>query len=151
MSVNTSFSMDHLAIMRKSWGLTNKILTREKQMESRWYKNKYPPWNNIKPGETVYFKDSGDPVTIKAEVERVIQISDLSTEKVNEILKKYGTMDGISKDNFDFFFELFKDKKYCILIFLKTPERIKPFNIDKKGFGVMSSWIKVNSIEDIKL
>ena len=56
--------MEHLAIMRKSWGLTKKILSGEKKIESRWYKSKYPPWGKIRSGEIVYFKDSGEPVSI---------------------------------------------------------------------------------------
>lgn len=30
--------MEHVAIMRKSWGLTDKILSGQKKIESRWYK-----------------------------------------------------------------------------------------------------------------
>ena len=62
--------MEHLAIMRKSWGLTQKILTGQKKIESRWYKNKYRPWNQIQKGDVIYFKDSGEPVTIKATVKK---------------------------------------------------------------------------------
>ena len=56
--------MQHLAIMKKSWNLTDKILTGKKKIESRWYKNKYKPWNKIKTEDVVYFKDSGIPVKI---------------------------------------------------------------------------------------
>ena len=67
--------------MKKGWNLTEKILTREKTIESRWYKNKYPPWNKIKPGEAIYFKNSGEPVTIKTKVGKVLQFSDLNKNK----------------------------------------------------------------------
>ena len=43
--------MEHLAIMKKSWNLTQKILTGERKIESRWYKNKHTPWNKIKSGD----------------------------------------------------------------------------------------------------
>jgi len=39
--------MKHLAIMRKSWGLTDKILNGRKKIESRWYFVKYRPWDSI--------------------------------------------------------------------------------------------------------
>ncbi|MBI1971306.1 MAG: hypothetical protein HYS52_00440 [Candidatus Wildermuthbacteria bacterium] len=64
-------NMQHVAIMRKSWGLTQKILNGQKKIESRWYSVKYRPWNAIKKGETIYFKDAGEPVRIKAEVSNV--------------------------------------------------------------------------------
>ena len=141
--------MEHLAIMRKSWKLTNKILSGEKTIESRWYSSRYPPWDRIKSGEKVYFKDSGEPVTIMAEVSKVLQFSDLTNARVKEILSEYGEADGIG-DKLSEYYDLFKDKKYCILIFLKNPKQIKPFEIDKTGFGAMSAWICVDTINKIR-
>lgn len=141
--------MEHIAIMKKSWGLTEKILSGEKKIESRWYKNKSKPWDAICRGETIYFKNSGEPVTIKATVEKVLQFSELSPIRVKEILDKFGKDDGISKDKLPQYKELFKDKKYCLLIYLKNVERVNPFNIDKTGFGAMSAWISVNHVTQI--
>lgn len=142
--------MEHLAIMKKSWGLTDKILNGEKKIESRWYSVKRKPWDSIKKGEIVYFKDSGGSVRIKAEVARVMQFADLIPGKVKEILSEYGEDDGIGEEKIPEFFERFKDKKYCILIFLKNPQEIKPFEIDKTGFGMMSAWISIDSLSEIK-
>jgi len=142
--------MEHIAIMKKSWGLTRKIISGQKKIESRWYKSKYPPWDRIKPGEVVYFKDSGEPVAVKAEVEKVVQLSGLTPEKVKKILYEYGSGDGLGVDEIPRFFELFKDKKYCILIFLRNPREVEPFGIDKAGFGAMSSWLVVDDINKIK-
>ena len=142
--------MEHLAIMKKSWNLTQKILSGEKTIESRWYKNKMPPFDKINIGDTVYFKDSGGPVKIKAVVSDVRQFSDLTPEKVHKILEEYGGSDGIEKQRISYFFETFKNKKYCVLIFLKDPVAIRPFRINKKGYGLMSAWICINKIDDIK-
>jgi ASC-1-like (ASCH) protein len=142
--------MEHLAIMRKSWGLTQKIISGQKKIESRWYVSRVAPWDKIKAGETVYFKDSGEPVTIKTEVERVLQFSSLTPEKVKQILDDYGGTDGINVGDMGKFFELFKNKKYCILVFLKNPQKIVPFKIDKTGFGLMSAWISIDDIRKIK-
>ena len=142
--------MEHLAIMKKSWGLTQKILSGKKKIESRWYKSKYPPWDRIKSGEIVYFKDSGNPVTIKTEVEKVIQFSNLNPNKVQEILERYGDEDGIENEKIPVFFEKFKDKRYCMLIFLKNPQKIEPFEINKRGFGLMASWICIDDINKIR-
>ena len=140
--------MDHIAIMKKSWGLTQKILSGQKKIESRWYKSKIAPWNKIKQGEIVYFKDSGMPVTIKAEVDKVMQFSNLTSDKVKELLKVYGADIGIHNisDDLDFL----KDKKYCILIFLKNPQKITPFSIYKAGFGLMSAWISVGDVRMVR-
>jgi ASC-1-like (ASCH) protein len=144
------FTMDHVAIMRKSWGLTDKILSGLKKIESRWYSVKYKPWDSIKEGETIYFKDSGEPVEIKAEVNKVMQFANLTPKRVKEILNEYGKDDGIEEEKTPEFFARFKNKKYCLLIFLKNPAEIKPFNIDKTGFGAMSAWLTVDNINKIK-
>jgi ASC-1-like (ASCH) protein len=144
--------MEHLAIMKKSWGLIPKILNGEKKIESRWYKTKHIPWDKIKAGDKVYFKNSGEPVSVKAEVSKVSQFFDLVPAKVKKILEKHGKDDGLGIDDIPRFFEMFKDKKYCILIFLKNSEKLKkPFFINKKGYGAMSSWISIDNINEIKI
>ncbi len=140
--------MHHVAIMKKSWGLTQKILSGEKKIESRWYTSRVAPWDRIKPGDMAYFKDSGEPVSIRAEVRKVLQFFDLTPQKVKEILDQYGNDDGINHEDIPKYFEMFKHKNYCILIFLENPQAVQPFQINKKGFGAMSAWI---TVEDIKL
>lgn len=143
--------MVHIAIMKKSWGFIPKILSGEKTIESRWYKNKVCPWDKINIGDKIYFKNSGEPVAIQVVVSKYIQFSDLTPTKINEILNKYHEEIGISKNEKNNFFEKVKDKKYCILIFIKNPIKTKPFEINKKGFGMMSAWVSVNNICSIKI
>lgn len=142
--------MVHVAIMRKAWGLLEKILTGDKTIESRWYKTKQKPWGTIFAGDIVYFKNSGEPVTVKTEVEKVIQFADLTPEKVRGILAEYGKDDGIEEAKAPEFFERFKDKKYCLLMYLKNPTRVTPFDIDKAGFGAMAAWLTVRDIDEVK-
>lgn len=142
--------MDHIAIMKKSWGFTEKILAGEKTIESRWYIVRCRPWGRIKAGDTVYFKDSGAPVTVTAEVERVEEIADLFPRKVQEILGRHGAEIGIQHAEIPSFFNVLKNKKYCILIHLENSRRVRPFAINKTGFGTMSAWITVASIVAIR-
>jgi ASC-1-like (ASCH) protein len=143
--------MDHLAIMRKSWGLTEKILSGEKRIESRWSAARRAPFGRVKAGDNVYFKNTGEPVTVMAEVVAVKEFSSLTKEKVGAILKRYGRDDGIAAAQLSYFYDLFKDRKYCTLIFLKNASRVKPFNVNKAGYGSMASWLCLNKIDDIKI
>lgn len=142
--------MEHIAIMKKSWGLTKKILSGEKKIESRWYMTRRAPWDRITSGDMVYFKDAGEPVALRAEVEGVMQFPDLTPKKVKEILHKHGNADGLGISDIPAFFERFKGKRYCVLIFLKNPHRIGPFNIDKTGFGANSAWLTLDSVKKIR-
>jgi len=140
--------MEHLAIMKKSWGLTRKILGGQKKIESRWYLSKRKPWDGIKIGETIYFKDSGDPVSLRAEVAKVLQFEIQGLNDATKIVKEYGKQICLINRNPRTWGKL---PKYCILIFLKNPASVKPFKINKNGFGMMAAWISVKNISEIKL
>jgi hypothetical protein len=106
--------------------------------------NKHQPWDNIHSGDVVFFKE-GKFVSVKADVESVLQFSDLTSAKVREILDKYG--EDISAGDI---YDLYKDKKYCILVFLKNPQKIESFEIDKKGFGNMAAWLTVEDVISLR-
>ncbi len=143
--------MEHVAIMRKSWGLTKKILSGHKTIESRWYTTKRQPWGCINEGETVYFKDSGNPVALKATVAKVERYDGLTKQKVRALLDRMHNEDGIETEKIDYYAEMFRNKKYCMLIHLKDPQRVAPFNIKKKGFGMMAAWISIDKIDSIMI
>ena len=136
--------------MKPSWKLLPKILSGEKTIESRWYKTKHAPWGRIKRGDTVYFKDTGKPVTIKATVDRVMQFDHLTPLRIRSILRKYAAVAGIDKKDIPLYWERFKDKQYCLLIFFRNPRSIRPFHINKRGFGAMVAWITISDIHAIK-
>lgn len=142
--------MDHVAIMKKEWELLPKILSGEKKIESRWSRRRVAPWGKIEVGETIYFKDSGEPVTAKATVEKVLAFEGLTPAKVRELLERYGEADGSHRPEIDKFYDLFKDKKYCLFIFLGNPQKIAPFRVSKQGFGLQAAWLCVNSIKQLQ-
>ena len=142
--------MDHIAIMKKSWEFIEKIATGQKTIESRWYKVKSTPWGRVSPDDNIYFKNSGEPITAQAKISRVTNFSDLTPEKVQTILEENSKELGLDEPDIPRFFEMFKHKRYCILIYLKDAHPIQPFEINKQGFGTMSSWISVESIAKIK-
>jgi ASC-1-like (ASCH) protein len=125
-------------------------LNGEKTIESRWSVSKRRPWGAVQRGDTVYFKNSGEPVAAKANVLRVVQYAGLTPAGVKKILNEYGQKDGMASREISSFFERFRNKKYCILIFLKDPARVRPFAIRKKGFGAMAAWISVADISGIR-
>jgi len=135
--------------MNKSWRLIPKILSGKKTIESRWYLSRRTPWGRIASGDTVYFKDVGAPVVAKAAVSKVLQFCDLSPNKVKDIWSKYG--DGIGTDNVKSLAKWSLDKKYCILVFLRTPQLIPSFNINKTGFGNATAWLTVDNIDQIRV
>jgi ASC-1-like (ASCH) protein len=135
--------MDHIAYMKKSWGFCDKILRGEKTIESRWYMARRAPWNRIGKGDIVYFKNTGEPVSLRARVRRVVQFDALTPTAVKNILSRYGSAIGIPQKDVPRFIAMFRKKKYAILVFLRDPKLVRPFEIKKSGFGAMASWISV--------
>ena len=122
--------MDHVAIMTKSWGLIPKILSGEKTIESRWYKTRRAPWDKVSGGDIVYFKNSGESVTSKAVVSRIKQYSDLNIADIKKIYRNFGEAIGVRKRDIAKATQYNSDKRYCVLVFLENPEKVKPFNIN---------------------
>ncbi len=141
--------MDHIAIMNKAWKLIPKILNGTKTIESRWYVNKIKPWNSLKVGERVFFKNSGEPITVSAVVSKVLQFENLDEAKFRNIMNEYGDGIQVTEREYD---EYYQSKNYCILVFLSDVKQLEtPFNISKKGFGSACAWMCVDNIEEIKL
>lgn len=139
--------MNHLAILEKE--PFKKILSGEKTIESRWYKKKIAPYNKIKESDKVYFKESGQKfVTTSGITKKVLFIDNLDESKIIEIYETYGEEICFSKSR-DELIEKHKDKKYCILIFLKDICKLKNPFIVKKSYG--TAWITVDNIDKLKL
>ena len=141
----------HVAFMKKSRKLIDKILSWEKTIESRWYKSRIAPWNRIQKWDTVFFKNSWESVTAKAEVKKVLQYENIDGNYTNEILQKYwwkwwiffSTDDSETR-------KWVGNKKYIILIFLENPVKLEPFNIRKDWFWISCAWISLDNINTIK-
>src|ERR1700694_4013585 len=139
--------MDHIDFMQKAWGLTEKIATGQKIIESRWYNVKYPPWGKISPGDMIYFKDSGEPIGLRAQVAKIHTYTNLVPQQVQALLEEYGEACGIEPGQIADYYTRFQYKRYAIFLFLKNPQRIALFGINKAGFGKKASWISVESVE----
>lgn len=147
-----SENMDHIAIMSKDFGnLIEKILNGSKKIESRWSKHKIAPWKKVVKGDIVYFKNTGKQVTACAEVNKILEFEDLNPKKIHKILDKWGKEDGINVENFENTYKWALSKKYCTLIFISNPKRVKPFKINKSGFGNGAAWMCVGNMERVKI
>ena len=138
--------MEHLAILSKKRKLIDKILSGEKKIESRWYKFKRHPFGSIFKGDIIYFKESGEPVSVKAKVEKIQTYDNLNLDLITGIIKKYGGDIGIDLS----FIQEVKDKRFCILIYLDDVQKIEPFEINKKGYGMMNAWISIDDINKLR-
>lgn len=139
--------MHHVAIMKPSWKLIPKILSGEKTIESRWYQTRRAPWNGIAAGDVVYFKDSGKPVTAKAEVAEALQFELRDLDDARKIVAEYGKEISLVNPDLATWGSV---PRYAILIRLGNPQTIAPFEIDKRGFGSAAAWLAVGEIAKVR-
>lgn len=140
----------HLAIMQPAWGLLPKILSGQKTIEMRWYKTRQRPWGEIEAGDMLYFKDAGQPVTARAEVGKVVEYDNLDAGRIRDLLNEYGQAAGFEAKEMPEIARRFNCKRYCIIIYLKKAQKIKPFEINKAGFGSQTAWLVLDDINRIK-
>lgn len=141
--------MDHLAIMDPRRKLLPLILDGKKTIESRWYVHKIAPWDRIKKGDFIYFKDAGKPVTLKAIVANTIQKELLTITDATSLIQDKMEKLQFSK-NALIDISWLNGKKYGILIFLENPISVEPFHINKKGYGSACAWISIPNIDAIR-
>ena len=144
--------MHHIAIMKKEWKLTAKILSGEKRVETRWYKQRRAPWNRIKSGDVIWFMEGGyvRARAIAGKVEHFEVKDEQQRRAIMDRLGKHG-VGPVPDEIWKQIEEYAKGKKYCIAVWLEKPEKVGPFRISKKGHGAMSAWIVVEDIEKLKI
>lgn len=143
--------MEHVAIMKKEWGLTQKVIDGTKTVESRWYKSKIAPWNKIKTGDFIFFKDSGSPVVVKATVTEVEQYDVMNNQQALNIMTKHALADLGTADIPESVKNYITNKRYAIFIHFNNVEKIVPYDINKKGYGIQCAWMVVDLVDNIKV
>lgn len=137
--------LEHVAILREPY--LSKIINGEKTIETRWSMDKRKPFGSISAEDIIYLKRSGGPVVAKCKVARALFFENLTKDKIKEIFSKYKKE--VCFEDRDL--EDIINKKYCTLIWLKTVEKLIPFEINKLGFGNMTAWIRIDKIDKIKI
>ncbi len=141
--------MHHVAIMKKSWGMIPKILSGEKTIESRWYQTKRVPWDRVHVGDTIFFKNSGEPIIAQAIISKVRQFEVANLDHAREIIGRYGKEICLPNNDPTTWPAT---PKYCILVHLQNPQPIAtPSHINKSGFGAPAAWLTLEDIEKIKI
>jgi len=95
----------------------------------------------------VYFKNSGEPVIAKAEVSKVLQFEIATVADAQKIADTYGKKICLVQSDVRQWGTV---PKYCILIELAHPAEVRPFHIDKIGFGAGAAWLTLPNISTIR-
>ncbi|HEX6461737.1 MAG TPA: hypothetical protein VFZ58_00495 [Candidatus Saccharimonadales bacterium] len=141
--------MHHVAIMKPKLHLLEKIVSGQKTIESRWLHQRRAPWHQVRVGDTIYFKNSGQPVSASASVSKVLYVADLTPNQVRQLVLTYG--EAIGLENIEDFYMQHQHKRYAVFIWLDQVRQLSPFTITKQGFGAQSAWLTTPNIASLRI
>ena len=86
-TAKTTTTREHVAIVH-AW-VARALLDGTKTIESRFGRDKRPPFGRIAKGDTVYFRVAGGGYAVRAVVTRVQHFEDLSPKRVAELESRH--------------------------------------------------------------
>ncbi|MFH1188563.1 MAG: hypothetical protein V1652_01820 [bacterium] len=99
-------------------------------------------------GNRIFFKNTGEPVTIQATASRVFQYKITDVSEIIDIIDRFGKDICLVESSPKRWRHI---PRYCILMELQNVRILrKPFYIDKKGFGIGAAWITVKDVAGLK-
>lgn len=125
--------VEHIVILKPKF--YDKIMTGQKTIESRWSVNKSVPYKQVKVGDVLYLKKTGQNITACATVKKV-KFFELDKDALQNVITKYGK--AICLESFDNLDSL-KDKKYCSLVWLENVKILDAPRPAKRCYG--NGWI----------
>ena len=137
--------MDHVSELHE--GPLEHILRGEKTIETRFFKGDIEPdiFQGIHEDDTLYLKLKGGYTVAKAHVSKVEILSDLTPEKIREILDEYKT--GILPTDRMYEGDIYSD--HAMLVWFDNLQEIRPFRL-KDGVETNNGWIMVPDINDFR-
>lgn len=125
----------HLAILTQPY--LNRIMTREKTIESRFSKVRVPPFKAIHSGDVLFLKESSGPIRAIALVSKAEFFGPLLPGEADSIMQRYSS--GLALE--DTFRQVKQESKYVTLVHLGDVLFIKPIAIAKTD---RRPWIILN-------
>ena len=113
----------------------NLLIKGEKTIESRWSLKKIAPYNKINVNDVIYFKESGKQIINYKAIVQKVKFFEINEKTFNFIYKNY--KNNICMQYFDNL-EIYKNKKYCTLIWITNLQKINPIKFIHKG---QTAWI----------
>ena len=123
----------HIAILHEPY--LSRILNGEKTIESRWLKRRVAPYDHIRVGDIIYFKQASGPIVATAHAAEVWQFADLTPQQVDAILEQFGDELQLDPD----FADRARDQRYAVLIRLADVQQLsEPLFFRQRG---RSGWV----------
>jgi len=140
--------MDHVVYVDTKARELEKLLAGEKTMIVRGATGRKLPYGRVQPGDRLFFiHNKGDGrLRVSTLVSEVFNSEKLTEEQAGDLLKTNQSKLNLTTEQI----KRWPGKRYLVLITVKDVHSIKPFAIDRSGYGNMDDWLAVGVIESVK-
>jgi len=141
--------MDHVVYVDAKEKELEKILSGEKRMIIRGAAGRKMPYGRVDKGDRLYLinNDGSGLIQARADVVQVHHSEKMTTEESTQLVKKFQEKLQLSQNQFN----RWAGKRYLVFVEVDQVEEVNPFIIDRSDFGNMDDWLRVGSIEDVKI
>ena len=139
--------MDHVVYVDTKARELEKLLAGEKTMIVRGGMGRKLPYGRVQPSDRLYFIQNNADGIVRAcaFVKGVFNSEKLTQEQsVNLLETNQGKLHLTPAQ-----FKRLAGKRYLVLIEVEDIQSVKPFAIDRSGYGNMDDWLPVETIENV--
>ncbi len=140
--------MDHVVYIDAKAGELETLLAGEKTMIVRGATGRKLPYGRVQANDRLFFiQNNGDGlVRASATVSDVFNSDKLTEEQSGELLKTNQPKLNLTPEQI----KRWAGKRYLVLIEVRDVRSVKPFVVDRAGYGNMDDWLPVGAIESIR-
>lgn len=140
--------MDHIVYLDAKADELKKLSDGSKTMIIRGATGRKLPYGRVNKDDVLYFINNNAEGVVKAMgiVASVFNSDKMDKEQSVALVKKYQKKLQLTDTQFN----KWAGKRYLVLIEVKKIQELKPFKIDKSGYGNMDDWLPVEKIESVK-
>ena len=131
--------MEHIAELGTP--ILERLLNGDMKLTMRFSRSSNTPYDQVNEDDVIYFKSPDGYAVARAKVAKVERISDLTPDRVMELVEKYKDETYISP----LALEKQKYSKYVTLIWFSDLHEIRPFKV-KLPNGANSKWLTVDDV-----
>lgn len=128
----------------------SKVLDGSKTIISCWLDDRNEYEIEVQRSATVHLNASDKKTIARALVSDVLEIGDLTPERVHDILDFYGLDDGIAASELHTYKKKLGQKKHCVLIFIESVEIVAPLEPKKSRKNATVTWMRRRTSSTVK-
>lgn len=142
--------MHHVVLLKKRWRHMEQLLIGTKTAEARWTTRMKDPWDQVKYGDWLFFRENKGPILAKARVLHIKQYKLKWDKQAQDLLtENQAFLLGTSPRTLDLLNTVL-GKKYCLIVYFMGVKSVRPFNIDTSAYPKNSNWITIKNVKNIR-